>query len=107
MSGQHTPGRYVLCAVGDYGDYEGRCSVILERNEAGDLDRRAAVVLGDTAEDIALARVMASATNLLETLEMIADFAPGNGDVCEIIARRARDAIFKATSSFTDAGVGV
>lgn len=33
---------------------------------------------------------------MYETLQTIADFAVGNGDVCEIIARRARAAIRKA-----------
>ena len=30
---------------------------------------------------------------LRSALEIIASFAPGNGDVCEIIAKRARDAL--------------
>ena len=30
---------------------------------------------------------------LIRELEGIAFFAPGNGDVCEIIARRAREAL--------------
>lgn len=34
--------------------------------------------------------------DLLEVLTDIASFAVGNGDVCEIIARRARKAIAKA-----------
>lgn len=33
--------------------------------------------------------------DLIETLQTIADFAVGNGDVCEIIAKRARAAIRK------------
>ena len=37
--------------------------------------------------------VHAAAPALLDTLRTIADFAPGHGDVCEIIARRARAAI--------------
>jgi hypothetical protein len=32
-------------------------------------------------------------TRLREALETIASFAPGNGDVCEIIAQRARQAL--------------
>lgn len=39
------------------------------------------------------ARLFAAAPQMVETLEKIAGFAPGNGDVCEIIARRARDAL--------------
>jgi len=34
-------------------------------------------------------------TALREALETIAGFAPGNGDVCEIIAKRARAALQK------------
>ncbi len=43
------------------------------------------------------ARLLAAAPDLLATLETIAAFAVGNGDVCEIIAKRARAAIAKAT----------
>lgn len=52
---------------------------------------------GSRVEQKANARLIAAAPDLLETLEAIAGFAPGNGDVCEIIAKRARDAIAKAT----------
>ncbi len=40
-------------------------------------------------------RANASA-DMLATLQTIADFAVGHGDVCEIIAQRARAAILKA-----------
>jgi hypothetical protein len=43
------------------------------------------------------ARLIAAAPELLEALDKIACFAPGNGDVCEIIAKVARAAIAKAT----------
>ena len=43
------------------------------------------------------ARLIAAAPELLEALEGIAAFAVGEGDVCEIIAKRARAAIAKAT----------
>jgi len=43
------------------------------------------------------ARLIAAAPELLEALETIAALAVGNGEVCEIIARRARFAITKAT----------
>lgn len=33
---------------------------------------------------------------MVDALRTIADFAPGHGDVCEIIAQRARAALFKA-----------
>ncbi len=47
-------------------------------------------------DEPANARLIAAAPDLLAALESIADFAPGNGDVCEIIAQRARTAIRKA-----------
>lgn len=43
------------------------------------------------------ARLIAAAHDMLEELERIAAFAPGNGEECEIIARGARRAIAKAT----------
>ncbi len=43
------------------------------------------------------ARLIAAAPEMLEALDKIACFAPGNGDVCEIIAKVARSAIAKAT----------
>ena len=43
------------------------------------------------------ARLIAAAPQLLKTLETIASFASGNGDVCEIIAGKARTAIKAAT----------
>lgn len=45
---------------------------------------------------IALKRKQAAAEFMYETLETIAGFAVGNGDVCEIIAKRARAALNKA-----------
>ena len=54
-------------------------------------------VYGAGDEIAANARLIASAPDMLEALEAIADFAPGYGDVCEIIAQRARAAIAKAT----------
>lgn len=45
---------------------------------------------------LALKRKQAAAEFMYETLETIAGFAVGNGDVCEIIARRARAALAKA-----------
>lgn len=41
-------------------------------------------------------RLIAAAPEMLEALEKIAAFAPGKGDVCEIIARTARAALSKA-----------
>jgi hypothetical protein len=41
---------------------------------------------------------------LYKTLEMIASFAPGNGDVCEIIARRTRAALDQADRIMQEAG---
>ena len=37
--------------------------------------------------------LQARVTILEDTLQTIAGFAPGNGDVCEIIAKRARAAL--------------
>jgi hypothetical protein len=45
------------------------------------------------------ARLIAAAPDLLEALQGIAAFAVGEGDVCEIIAKRARAAIAKATNA--------
>jgi len=59
---KHTPGPWEACDVGDYGDYDGRCRVIL-----GD-DLRIAVVLGDHDESKANARLIAAAPDLLEAL---------------------------------------
>jgi hypothetical protein len=50
----------------------------------------------DAAE---IARLIAAAPEMLKTLETIAAFAPGNGDACEIIAKRARAAIAMATAT--------
>ena len=41
-------------------------------------------------------RDQATIRALTEALETIASFAPGNGDVCEIIAKRARAALAQA-----------
>jgi hypothetical protein len=47
------------------------------------------------------ARLIAAAPDLLAALESIAAVAVGEGDVCELIACRARAAIAKATGSAT------
>ena len=47
-------------------------------------------------ENTANARLIAAAPVMLDTLQVIADLAGGHGDVCELIARRARAAIAKA-----------
>ena len=49
------------------------------------------------SEQIANARLIAAAPELLEALASIAWIAVGEGDVCKIIAKRARAAIAKAT----------
>ena len=64
---KHTPGKWEACDVGDYGDYDGRCRVIL-----GD-DLRIAVVLGDHDESKANARLISAAPDLLEALEWYRD----------------------------------
>ncbi|BEP44009.1 hypothetical protein [Variovorax sp. V15] len=55
----HSPGPWISCDLGDYGDYDGNCRVIL-----GD-DRRVAVVLGTQEEDAANAALIAAAPDLL------------------------------------------
>jgi hypothetical protein len=42
---------------------------------------------------------------LLQELQDIADFAVGHGDVCEIIAKRARNAIRAAKETFDAARI--
>jgi hypothetical protein len=51
------------------------------------------------AYDPRKAKLIAAAPAMLEALETIASIAPGEGDVCELIARRARAAIAKATGA--------
>ena len=59
---KHTLGPWEACDVGDYGDYDGRCRVIL-----GD-DLRIAVVLGEHDESKANARRIAAAPDRREAL---------------------------------------
>lgn len=49
-----------------------------------------------TALERELATQSALIAEMLEALEKIASFAPGNGDVCEIIAKTARAALARA-----------
>jgi type VI protein secretion system component VasF len=65
---KHTRGPWIASEYGDYGDYDGKCRVIL--GEGGDI--RTAVVLGfDTEENQANARLIAAAPDLLEALQRI------------------------------------
>jgi hypothetical protein len=50
----------------------------------------------DSLDDPAPTPIDTINDDLMEVLETIAGFAAGNGDVCEIIARRARAALAKA-----------
>lgn len=50
------------------------------------------------------AGLIAAAPLMRDALEAIAGFAPGNGDVCEVIARRARAAL--ATIKEAEVGSG-
>lgn len=52
-----------------------------------------AAIIGGAEEH---AQLIAAAPFMYDTLREIAGFAPGYGDVCEIIARRARKALAKA-----------
>lgn len=66
----HTPGPWIAAAYGDYGDYDGKCRVIL--GEGGDI--RTAVVLGfNNPENAANARLIAAAPELLAVLREFRD----------------------------------
>ena len=52
----------------------------------------------DDADAAHIVRCVNSHAELLEALEKISAFAPGNGEECEIIAKIARIAIAKATA---------
>lgn len=75
---KHTPGPWIACKHGDYGDYDGNCIVIL--GEGGDI--RTAVVLGfDSEENRANASLISAAPDLLEALKRIMDVdCPLTGD---------------------------
>lgn len=77
-----TQGPIEVCAPGDYGDYEGRCIVLI-----GD-DRRIAVVLGTDDEAKANASLYASAPELLSAAKLALD------EMCRTAGPR---------NSFTDA----
>lgn len=93
----HTPGPWV------YGEDVGTHVIrgAPEKKKSGDMEYEfrayVASIWGGPHE--ANARLIASAPELLEALEVIASIAPGEGDVCELIARRARAAIAKATGA--------
>jgi hypothetical protein len=100
----HTPAPWIACSVGDYGDYDGRCRVIL-----GD-DLRIAVTLGDHDEGEANARLIAASPDLLEAVAPLDDAARDRSadapewqdtDTVSIVVtigdlRKARAAIAKA-----------
>ena len=73
LAGAATPGPWIACQYGDYGDYNGDCRVIL--GEGGDI--RTAVVLGfDTPENDANAQLIAAANpaailSLLDELQTL------------------------------------
>jgi hypothetical protein len=79
----HTPAPWIACNVGDYGDYDGRCRVIL-----GD-DLRIAVTLGDHDEGEANARLIAASPDLLEALEWAVNSQPEDADLWVTDARAA------------------
>lgn len=94
----HTPGPWRIEQPNDYTPHiwitaEGNPSIA--KIETCDYDDGLGERLTD--QDQTNARLISAAPEMLEALETIADFAPGNGDVCEIIAKRARAAIAKAT----------
>lgn len=63
---KHTPD-WTLCDIGDYGDFDGECRVILGNNQS----RRIAVVhtYKDNPETEANARLIAAAPEMLEALK--------------------------------------
>jgi len=90
---KHTMGPWEACAPGDYADFDGKCSVIL-----GD-DMRIAIVQGVSDEDLANARLVASAPDLLAALESVVDLLDSPVNYCETrkIFEHAREVIEKAT----------
>lgn len=94
MSAKHTPGPWEACKVGDYGDYDGRCLVVL-----GD-DMRVAVALGEDKTAKANARLIAAAPDLLDALQdlvaMLPDPELDNDDVQKALVCNALAAIKKA-----------
>lgn len=66
MTTAHTPGPYHVCDVGDYTDYNGRCSVILSCDFSKNTDKRIAVVLGKNLESKATAKLLGAVPELLE-----------------------------------------
>lgn len=99
MSAKHTPGPWEACKVGDYGDYDGQCLVVL-----GD-DMRVAVTLGSDKTAKANASLIAAAPDLLDALREIADDYAGRFDMAspstnpgmKYVVSQARAAIAKAT----------
>jgi hypothetical protein len=57
-----------------------------------------AIVMGGLGaeEEEGNAYLLGAALDMRDTLQIIADLAVGHGDVCELIARRARAALSKA-----------
>jgi hypothetical protein len=83
---KHTPGPWAVIE-------SPRGYIVAARDGVYDI----AVIRDIGSEDNhANARLIACAPEMLEALDKIACFAPGNGDVCEIIAKVARAAIAKA-----------
>jgi hypothetical protein len=94
----HTPGPWKLWAAQDARPHSislgGMLGSIEVRHHHCDFHDPSGAL---AKEQLANARLIASAPDLLEALDKIACFAPGHGDACEIIAKVARAAIAKAT----------
>lgn len=91
---KHTPGPWEACEPGAYSDFDGRSSVIL-----GD-DMRIAVVQGDSDSDIANARLIAAAPDLLEAAQAALTICErSNTGAAGEIAVLLAPAIAKATGS--------
>lgn len=100
---EHTPGPWTLDAsrmiLGPC--FTGELKAIVERVRGGnpreaDANARLIASAPTLAADLAAAQKLNA--ELVECLAKIADFAPGNGDVCEIIARSARAVLAKVPS---------
>lgn len=99
---KHTPGPWQACELGAYGDFDGKCRVIL-----GD-DTRIAIVLGTREEDAANASGIACLPELIDGFRRLLNYADGmhraaehlNGNTVDYVTfPEFRDLLAKATGS--------
>ena len=97
MSAKHTPGPWIPAKYGDYGDYNGKCRVIL--GEGGDI--RVAVVLGfNSEENQANTSLIAAAPDLFAALKALVH-SLDEDDMKHDDQRKAFSASFKAIAKAT------